>query len=92
LSSGKGRSDRLPLPVYDYTKMSLTHSPMVELQNLKALLTEAEDLCLKFAVELEYEADLAQWEAERHSRKMAEEDTVRRAGYLKHGARFGALS
>ncbi len=54
-----------------------------EPKELQALMAEAEDLCVQFAIEIRLEAHRARAEAERISKEMVEEDAERRAGYSK---------
>lgn len=54
-----------------------------ELEHLKELLAEAEEICLVLALEKHFEAQRAEFEAERLSRTMDEEDAAHRAQYPK---------
>ena len=58
--------------------------PDEELEHLKELLAEAEEVCLLLALEKHFELQRFEFEAERLSRKMAEEDAAHRVQYPRH--------
>jgi len=53
-------------------------SPMNEIQTLKELLAEAEDLCIEFAIGMRLEAQRAERELQRLSKEIAEEDAAQK--------------